>query len=156
MKDHVDKSMGIVTRLEDVLTRIKPTESLRLAKCESHKKRNWSHSSGNSPAKILTSRWSWKKNCRTKSSVYLTIMPNLHSDCLVEGVISLRSTGGGSIGVMSHCDIHHDCNSVTNRVQQQTEPILYPIRALEVLQIDADTSEYDHRKYCKGFKKNCL
>jgi hypothetical protein len=27
--------------------------------------------------------------------VYLTIMPNLHSVCLVEGTIRLRSTGGG-------------------------------------------------------------
>ncbi len=27
--------------------------------------------------------------------VYLTIMPNLHSGCLVEGTIRLRSTGGG-------------------------------------------------------------
>jgi hypothetical protein len=50
--------------------------------------------------------------------VYLTIMPNLHSDCLVEGTIRLRNTVGGysvcersvcmlsgtSISVMSHCE----------------------------------------------------
>jgi hypothetical protein len=40
MKDHVDKSMGIVTRIAEALARIKPTESLRLAKCEVRKKRN--------------------------------------------------------------------------------------------------------------------
>jgi hypothetical protein len=54
--------------------------------------------------------------------VYLTIMSNLHSGCLVEDTIRLRSTGGGysvrersvcmlsgtSIAVMSHCDIHHE------------------------------------------------
>jgi hypothetical protein len=30
MKDRVDKSMGIVTHITEVVTRIKPTESLRL------------------------------------------------------------------------------------------------------------------------------
>ena len=30
MKDHVDKSMGIVTRIAEALAKIKPTESLRL------------------------------------------------------------------------------------------------------------------------------
>ncbi len=51
MKDRVDKSMGIVTQITEVLSRIKPTEPLRLAKREAHKKRNWSDSSGNSPEK---------------------------------------------------------------------------------------------------------
>jgi hypothetical protein len=81
MKDHVDKSMGIVTRIAEALTGIKPTDPLRLSKREAHKKRNCSDSSGNFPAKIL--------------DVYLTIMPNLHSDCLVEGTMRLRSTVGG-------------------------------------------------------------
>ncbi len=40
MKDRVDKSMGIVTHMAEVLDRIKPTESLRLAKREARKKRN--------------------------------------------------------------------------------------------------------------------
>jgi hypothetical protein len=40
MKDRVDKSMGKVTHIGEVLARIKPTEPLRIAKCESHKKRN--------------------------------------------------------------------------------------------------------------------
>jgi hypothetical protein len=35
MKDRVDKSMGIVTRITETLVRIKPTEPLRLTKCES-------------------------------------------------------------------------------------------------------------------------
>ena len=52
MKDHVDKSMGIVSRLAEALARIKPTEPLRLAKREARKKRNWSDPSGNSPVKI--------------------------------------------------------------------------------------------------------
>jgi hypothetical protein len=52
MKDRVDKSMGIVTRIEEALARIKPTEVLRLAKRESRKKRNCSDSSGNSPTKL--------------------------------------------------------------------------------------------------------
>ena len=56
MKDRVDKSMGIVTRIEEALARIKPTESLRLAKREDRKKRNYSDSSGNSPAKIHDAR----------------------------------------------------------------------------------------------------
>jgi hypothetical protein len=34
MKDRVDKSMGIVTRIAEALARIKPTEPLRLAKRE--------------------------------------------------------------------------------------------------------------------------
>ena len=53
MKGRVDKSMGIVTHITEALTRIKPTESLRLVECETRKKRNCSDSSGNSPAKIL-------------------------------------------------------------------------------------------------------
>jgi hypothetical protein len=54
MKGRVDKSMGIVTRIAEDLTRIKSTDPLRLAKRETHKKRNCSNSSGNSPVKILT------------------------------------------------------------------------------------------------------
>jgi hypothetical protein len=68
MKDHVDKSMGIVTHIAETLTRIKPTESLILAKRESLKKRNCSDSSGNSPVKILDSRCVCKKSNRAKSS----------------------------------------------------------------------------------------
>jgi len=68
MKDRVDKSMGIVTRITEDLDRIKPTESLRLAKRESRQKRNCSDSSGNSPAKILDSRCACKKSSREKSS----------------------------------------------------------------------------------------
>ena len=45
MKDRVDKSMGIVTRIADAVARIKPTEPLRLAKREARKKRNCSDSS---------------------------------------------------------------------------------------------------------------
>ena len=67
MKDHVDKSMGIVTRIAEALARIKPTDPLRLANRQAHKKRNCSDSSGNSPAKILASRCVCKKN-RRKSS----------------------------------------------------------------------------------------
>ena len=54
MKDRVDKSMGIVTRIVETLDRIKPTETLRLHKREDRKKRNCSDSSGNSPSKILS------------------------------------------------------------------------------------------------------
>ncbi len=68
MKDRVDKSMGIVTRIGETLARIKPTEPLRLGKCEAHKKRNCSDSSGNSPSKILASRCECKKSIRAKSS----------------------------------------------------------------------------------------
>ncbi len=56
MKDLVDKSMEMVTRISEALTRIKPPESLRLDKRETHKKRNCSDSSGNSPVKILAPR----------------------------------------------------------------------------------------------------
>ncbi len=68
MKDLVDKSMGIVTHIAEALTRIKPTESLRLDKRETLKKRNCSDSSGNSPAKILASRCACKKSSRAESS----------------------------------------------------------------------------------------
>jgi hypothetical protein len=60
--------MGIVTRIVHVLSRIKPTESLKLAKREARKKRNRSGSSGNSPTKILAQRYVFKKNRRVKSS----------------------------------------------------------------------------------------
>ena len=59
MKGRVDKSMGIVTRIAEALARIKPTEPLRLAKREARKKRNCSDSSGNSPGKILDSRFTF-------------------------------------------------------------------------------------------------
>jgi hypothetical protein len=68
MKGLVDKSMGIVTHIAEVLARIKPTDPLRLDKCEAHKKRNCSDSSGNSPAKILASRCTCKKSSSAKSS----------------------------------------------------------------------------------------
>jgi hypothetical protein len=68
MKDRVDKSMGIVTHIAEVLSRIKPTDPLRLSKREARKKRNYSDSSGNSPAKILASRYACKKSSRAKSS----------------------------------------------------------------------------------------
>jgi hypothetical protein len=46
--------MGIVTLIAKDLARIKPTEPLRLAKREAHKKRNFSDSSGNSSdSKVL-------------------------------------------------------------------------------------------------------
>jgi hypothetical protein len=68
MKVLVDKSIGIVTHIAEALTRIKPTEPLRLDKRETHKKRKRSDSSGNSPAKILASRCARKKSSRVKSS----------------------------------------------------------------------------------------
>jgi hypothetical protein len=37
MKDRVAKSMGIVTHITEDLTRIKPTDPFRLAKCEARK-----------------------------------------------------------------------------------------------------------------------
>ena len=64
MKGRVDKSMGIVTLIVEVLVKVKPTESLRFNK---RAVRNCSDSSGNSPVKILVSRCVWKKNRRTKS-----------------------------------------------------------------------------------------
>jgi hypothetical protein len=68
MKGRVDKSMGIVTHIAEGLARIKPTDPLRVANREAHKKRNCSDSSGNSPAKILVSRYVCKKSNRVKSS----------------------------------------------------------------------------------------
>ena len=44
MKGHVDRSIGIVTRIEEDFVKIKPTEPVRLAKREAHKKRNCSDS----------------------------------------------------------------------------------------------------------------
>jgi hypothetical protein len=68
MKDREDKSMGMVTRIAEVLARIKPTDPIRLAKREARKKRNCSDSSGNSLVKILASRYTCKKSSRAKSS----------------------------------------------------------------------------------------
>ena len=68
MKDHVDKSMGIVTRIVEAFPRIKPAESLRLVEREARQKRNCSDSSGNSPVKILTSGYVCKKIILVKSS----------------------------------------------------------------------------------------
>jgi hypothetical protein len=68
MKDRVDKSMGIVTRIPETLDRIHATDPLRLVKCEAHKKRNCSDSSGNSPVKILVSRCVCKTSSRANSS----------------------------------------------------------------------------------------
>jgi hypothetical protein len=68
MKVHVDKSMGIVTRIAEALARIKPTDPLRLAKREVREKRKCSDSSGNSPAKILASRYACKNSSLVKSS----------------------------------------------------------------------------------------
>jgi hypothetical protein len=67
MKTNVDKSMSIVTRITESLSKIKPTESIRLDKRVTRQKRNCSDSSGNSPAKILGSRCSCQKMRRVKS-----------------------------------------------------------------------------------------
>jgi hypothetical protein len=68
MKGLVDKSMGILTHITETLSRIKPTDPLRLVNREGHKKRNCSDSSGNYPSKILASRCARKKSSRVKSS----------------------------------------------------------------------------------------
>ena len=125
MKGRVDKSMGIVTLIDESLDKINPTESSRFTKCV--------------PSKILASRCVCKKIRRTKSSrrdpkcsrwpieiwlghpicVELTIMSYLYSDHIVQNTIRLRSSSGGhsvcewsvcnlsgtSISVMSQCDI---------------------------------------------------
>jgi hypothetical protein len=87
--------MGIATHIVEVLARIKPTASLRLAKRESRKKRE------KQPCKVLIDVTRSVYGDRQEHNgirpirVYLTIMPNLHSACLVEGTIRLRITGGG-------------------------------------------------------------
>jgi hypothetical protein len=82
MKGHVDKSMGIVTHITEVLVRINPTDPLRLANRETHKKRNWSDSSGNSPAKVLVSRKKeiergfillWINKVKSKDKIYMWV-----------------------------------------------------------------------------------
>ncbi len=77
MNGRLDKSMGIVTLIPEVLTKIKPTDHLIFSKRVSRKKRNYSDSSGNSPAKVLTSRCGCKKIRRTKSSYTRTEVPLL-------------------------------------------------------------------------------
>jgi hypothetical protein len=56
MKDRDERSRGIEILIFDVLTIIKPTTPLKLAKHEARRKRNWSDSSGNSFAKTDASR----------------------------------------------------------------------------------------------------
>ena len=107
--------MGIVTLITEVLTKIRPKETLRLVTGSVCKKRNCSDSSGNSPAKILASRCACKKSRRVKSSytrpevftetgrktmgsvlcVYLTIIPYLISSFRIQNTVRLRSTCGG-------------------------------------------------------------
>ena len=79
--------------------------------------------------------------------VYLTIIPNLHSGCLVEGTIRLRSTSEGysvcersvcmmsgtSISVMSHSDIHHECT--------RREPIIFSVCQDDII-LDLDVTPY--------------
>jgi hypothetical protein len=90
--------------------------------------------------------------------VYLTIMPNLHSGCLVEGTIRLRSTGGGysvcersvcmlsgmSIVVMSHCDIHHECT--------RREPIIFSACQDDII-LDLNVTPFiaSSKSYFMGF-----
>jgi hypothetical protein len=87
MKGLVDKSMGIVTHIGETLPRIKPTDPLRLDKRKQSFK-----------VLIDTTRSAYgdrqEHNGIRSIHVYLTIMPNLHSGCLVEGTIRLRTTGG--------------------------------------------------------------
>ncbi len=45
MKDRVDKSLGIVTHITEVLVKIKPTDPLRLPNGEGRRKRKYSGSS---------------------------------------------------------------------------------------------------------------
>ena len=141
MKDYVDKSMGIVTRISEALVRIKPTDPLRVAKGEARKKRNCSDSSGNSPVKMLASRCACKKSIRVKSSqtrpeVFTVIgRKTMGSGLSVYILRQCRILSGASISVMSHCDIHHECVSVTNRAQQQTEPIHDPFCSQIVFQV---------------------
>ena len=52
MKGRIDKSMGIVTLIVEDLDKIKPTDPLIFTKRATHKKRNYSDSSGNFPDKI--------------------------------------------------------------------------------------------------------
>ncbi len=90
--------------------------------------------------------------------VYLTIMPNLQSSCLVEGTIRLRSIGGGysvcegsvgtlsgtSIVVMSHCDIHHEYTS--------RESIIFSVWQDDII-LDLDVTPFiaSRRSYSTGF-----
>ena len=50
MKDNIVKLMGIVMLIVETLAKIKPTDPLRLDNHTTIRKRNWSDSSGNSPA----------------------------------------------------------------------------------------------------------
>ena len=47
MKGRVDKSREIEILMAEALTKVKPTEPLRLAKQAARRNRNWSDSSGN-------------------------------------------------------------------------------------------------------------
>ncbi len=68
MKDLVDKSMGIVTLLVEDFPKYTRTDPLRLSEREGRKKRNCLDDSGNSPAKIIPSRYACEKIRRVKSS----------------------------------------------------------------------------------------
>ncbi len=83
--------------------------------------------------------------------VYLTIMPNLHSVCLVQDTINLRSTGGGhsvcerSVCTLSDtCDIHHEC--------VRREPIIFSAWQDDIiLDLDVTTFMSRSRSYSMGF-----
>ena len=78
MKDHVDKSMGIVTLIVEDLVKIKPTETLIFGQ-------------------VCISQETKLFRCQEDDGVrpirvYLTIMTYLYSDCIVQDTVRLGST----------------------------------------------------------------
>ena len=67
MKDRDERSRGIVTRMTDAFTIIKPTTPFRLVKHEGLRKRNWSDSSVNSSVNGDVSRHTCKNKSRINS-----------------------------------------------------------------------------------------
>ena len=54
MEDRDERSRGIEIHIPDVFAIIKPTTSFKLASHKARRKRNWSDSSGNSFARVMS------------------------------------------------------------------------------------------------------
>ena len=78
MKDREDKSMGIVTLIEEVLDKIKPSDPLIFTKRSTRKKRKCSDSSGNSPAKICFFLFIIRGKARAKENIYRWVSVSLN------------------------------------------------------------------------------
>ena len=119
MKDREDKTRGIVSLIGEDLTKNKPTETWRLGKQTTRRKRNWSDSSGNSPTKSLNSckKTKHRKSSYKRPEVFTaTVMNTIGSDPVIRyflpdrfsnhGVVSLEDIVSLSFPLSRYTELH--------------------------------------------------